>query len=355
LCRQREILQIETELQNQMPPVLTNKNRLPEPVPFSGEASAWRGVGAGWRQLFGSFKDLGVSFEWHDFQNREPLDWAKSFHPGSLEICLNLAGSGTVICGKTKVEYRPMTAGFYCRGSGQIEAVRDGGVAHQFATIEFSPGFLREHLRGQEEFLHPLVRDAVKNESVGTGAALARRLTARQEQLVSSLCHPPVMSAAQKLWYQSKAFELMVEFFFQPPEEKELFCARQQRVAEERVEKVIALLKKNLSEPLTLEQIGREVGCSQFYLSRTFSKETGKTIPQFLRQLRMERAAELLRSGKFNVTEAAFEVGYSSLSHFSTAFHETFGCCPGLFPVVPNHSRSQASYLLNEKGEKEMK
>ena len=57
------------------------------------------------------------------------------------------------------------------------------------------------------------------------------------------------------------------------------------------------------------------------------------TIPQYLRQLRMERAAELLRSGKFNVTEAALEVGYSSLSHFSQAFHETFGCCPGLYPL----------------------
>ena len=47
------------------------------------------------------------------------------------------------------------------------------------------------------------------------------------------------------------------------------------------------------------------------------------------------RAAELLRAGKHNVTEAAFEVGYSSLSHFSQAFHETFGVCPGLYPILP--------------------
>ena len=42
----------------------------------------------------------------------------------------------------------------------------------------------------------------------------------------------------------------------------------------------------------------------------------------------MERAAELLRSGRYNVTEAATEVGYASLSHFSKAFCETIGCCP---------------------------
>jgi AraC-like DNA-binding protein len=47
----------------------------------------------------------------------------------------------------------------------------------------------------------------------------------------------------------------------------------------------------------------------------------------------MERAAELLKTGGHNVTEAALEVGYNSLSHFSAAFHETFGCCPGLYPL----------------------
>ena len=47
----------------------------------------------------------------------------------------------------------------------------------------------------------------------------------------------------------------------------------------------------------------------------------------------MERAAELLEAGRHNVTEAALEVGYNSLSHFSAAFHETFGCCPGLYPL----------------------
>ena len=57
------------------------------------------------------------------------------------------------------------------------------------------------------------------------------------------------------------------------------------------------------------------------------------TLPQYLRQIRMERAAELLRTGQCNVTEAALEVGYSSLSHFSSTFQGTFGCCPGLYPV----------------------
>ena len=58
-----------------------------ENLPFA-EAEAWHAVGQGWRQLFGSFGDLGFSFEWHDFLLEETLDWSRSFHPDSLEICL---------------------------------------------------------------------------------------------------------------------------------------------------------------------------------------------------------------------------------------------------------------------------
>jgi AraC-like DNA-binding protein len=168
------------------------------------------------------------------------------------------------------------------------------------------------------------------------------RLSSRQQQLLASLREPPVLAAAQALWYQAKALEVAADLFFLTPGGQELFCQRQQRLSAERVEKVIALLRKDLANPPTLEELGKLVGCSQFHLSRTFSTTTGMTIPQYTRQLRMERAAELLRSGKFNVTEAALEVGYSSLSHFSQAFHETHGCCPGLYPLRTPTQKSSA-------------
>jgi len=104
----------------------------------------------------------------------------------------------------------------------------------------------------------------------------------------------------------------------------------------ERVQNVLAILKENLAEPPGLEELGRRVGCSHFYLSRIFTQEIGSTISVTLRDLRMERAAGLLREGRINVTEAALEVGYSSLSHFSSAFHEVIGCCPGLYPLIPD-------------------
>jgi AraC-like DNA-binding protein len=302
-------------------------------APAFTERPAWNAIGEGWRHLHGSVRGAGVSFEWHDFKTHTEFDWGKSFHPGSVEVCLNLAGNGSVAFNGQEAAFAPLTVGFYRRGEQPLRASRQAEQRHQFLTVEMSFDFLRRHLCDFAPSLHPLVREVVAGESEKSAVMSPTRLTSRQQQLLASLRDAPVLAAAQKLWYQTKALELAAELFFLAPGERELFCQRQQRLSAERVEKVITLLLRNLESPPNLEEIGRMVGCSPFHLSRTFSAATGMTIPQYLRQLRMERAAELLRSGKFNVTEAALEVGYSSLSHFSQVFHETFGCCPGLYPL----------------------
>ena len=301
-------------------------------APFT-EVDAWRDVGKGWQPLFGNFHGAGYSLEWHDFFAKREFDWAASFHPGCVELCLNLNGHGFVECKQRRMEFAPNTVGFYHRKDEPLSAKRAADEQHQFLTVEFSCPFLAKQLAGMEAMLHPLVRAAMEDRPYELVSGTTVRLTAAQQQLIATLRQPPVYAAAQPLWYQCKALELAVTFLLQLPPEQEMFCTRQQRLAQERVEQVIFLLKQNLAGPPSLEELGKKIGCSHFYLSRIFSAQTGHTITQHLRQLRMERAAELLKSGEHNVTEAALEVGYNSLSHFSAAFHETFGCCPGLYPL----------------------
>jgi AraC-like DNA-binding protein len=323
-------------------------------APAFTERPAWRAVGAGWRHLHGSVRGAGASFEWHDFQAEEELDWGKSFHPGSIEVCLNLEGEGRVSFNREEAAFRPLTAGFYRRGEQPLRAKRSAHQRHQFLTVEMSFAFLRGQLGESVGSLHPLVREVVAGQAEDSHVGPTLRLTSRQQQLLASLRDAPVLALARPVWYQAKALEVAAEFFFVAPGEQELFCQRQHRLAAERVEKVIALLREKLADPPTLEELGRVAGCSPFHLSRTFSTTMGVTIPQYTRQLRMERAAELLRSGKFNVTEAALEVGYSSLGHFSQAFHETFGCCPGLYPLrTPTQESSlpQSRRAAEIKGE----
>ena len=305
------------------------------------EAGAWRDVGKGWQPLFGSFHGAGYSIEWHDFFAKREFDWGASFHPGCVELCLNLDGHGFVAGKNSRAEFTPGTAGFYHRQDEPLTAKRAANEQHQFLTVEFSGAFLAKHLAGMEGVLHPIVRAAIENSPGAIVASTPVRLGAAQQQLISTLRQPPVYATAQALWYQCKALELAVTFLLSPPPEKEMFCTRQQRVGQERVEQVIFLLKQNLAEPPSLEELGKKIGCSHFYLSRIFSTQTGHTITQHLRELRMERAAELLKAGEHNVTETATEVGYNSLSHFSAAFHETFGCCPGLYPLKTPAQRKE--------------
>jgi AraC-like DNA-binding protein len=295
------------------------------------EAPFWNGIGAAWRKLAGGMDDTGYSFEYHEWQAGPAVDWSNSFHPQSVEICLNLEGAGWVAAGSNRMEFQPETAGFFGCNGATLLAGRAAGQRHRFLSVEFSVEFLKHHLSAQAGELHALVRDCVRSQRGALGISGVSPINHRQRDLLRTLLHPPVLKAAQRLWYESKALEFAAEFLFVA--EDEPLCTRAHRLAQERVAKAKALLSANLENPLSLEALGRQVGCSHFYLSRTFTQETGMTISQWLRRARLEFAAELLRSGSCNVTEASLRVGYSSLSHFSQAFHEIFGCCPGLYPV----------------------
>jgi AraC-like DNA-binding protein len=306
----------------------------------SKERSALPPAREAWRHLYGGFSELGFSIEWQEFEMSRAFEWSRHFHADSLEICLNLAGHGSIRGAGTTVDFKPLTAGFYLPGKQALQASRLARQPHRFMTVAFSARFLREKLAVCDGALHPLIEVFMRGDSPRGPVGELHRLTAGQEHRMAQLLHPPVVQGARSLWYEGKVLEIMAEFFFQRRGEDELFCDRQKRLAGERVERVVALLRRHLVEPLSLEEIGREAGCSPFHLSRTFSAETGKTIPQYLRRLRMERAAELLESGRYNVTEAALEVGYSSLSHFSQSFCQEMGCCPGLYPLKKGPDRA---------------
>jgi AraC-like DNA-binding protein len=95
------------------------------------------------------------------------------------------------------------------------------------------------------------------------------------------------------------------------------------------VRRAIELLRSRVDQPLDLSSLAREVGIAPHHLSRKVGAETGLTLQRPLRRLRIERACEALSSGRFNVTEAALDCGYQSLSHFAKSFREETGQAPG--------------------------
>jgi AraC-like DNA-binding protein len=94
------------------------------------------------------------------------------------------------------------------------------------------------------------------------------------------------------------------------------------------VRRALRYLQEHLDQPLDLAACARVAGMSPHHLSRKVGSETGQTLQQHLRRVRVDHACEALASGRMNVTEAALEVGYQSLSHFSKAFREETGFNP---------------------------
>ena len=282
---------------------------------------------------------MGVSIEWQAFQLPHAFEWSRSFHPDSLELCLNLAGHGSVGCGESVLNFEPLVAGFYLPGRRALQAWRDASHAHRFLTVEFSSRFLRQQLSKCDGALHPLVEDFVRGGPPRARLGELHRLSAAQEQRIAHLLHPPVLQGARPIWYQGKVLECMAEFFFERRGEDELFCDRQKRLARERADRVVALLRQHLAEPLSLEAIGREVGCSPFHLSRTFSAETGMTIPQYLRKLRMERAAELLAERQIQCDGGGAGSGLFQPQPFQPEFLPDNGLLSWLVSAKDNSSR----------------
>ena len=87
-------------------------------------------------------------------------------------------------------------------------------------------------------------------------------------------------------------------------------------------------LLEHLDAPPGLDELAVIAGCAASHLSRTFTQVEGLTLSNWLRRARIEKAANLIATGRCNVSEAALEVGYQSFSHFSRAFAEEKGVPP---------------------------
>jgi len=95
------------------------------------------------------------------------------------------------------------------------------------------------------------------------------------------------------------------------------------------MERIMKSVNANMSNPAyTVDTMAEDVGISRAQLHRKMKEMTGIATGKFLRNLRMEQAARLLREGKINVAQIADRVGYADQAHFSTAFKSHFGQSP---------------------------
>lgn len=95
----------------------------------------------------------------------------------------------------------------------------------------------------------------------------------------------------------------------------------------EKIKEACRIIEKDLDQSYTIRELSRKVAINECYLKKGFKALTGKTVHEYSENLRISRAKELLQKGK-TVTEVANILGFSSISHFSTAFKRVTGLKP---------------------------
>lgn len=88
-------------------------------------------------------------------------------------------------------------------------------------------------------------------------------------------------------------------------------------------------IQHHLSEPITVEDIAKELYLSRPYLSRKFIEETGMSLTDFILKEKTEEAKRLLRYTDKSLTAISNYLGFSSQSHFSRVFKKYASCTPG--------------------------
>ena len=114
---------------------------------------------------------------------------------------------------------------------------------------------------------------------------------------------------------------------------------QEEQIAEEQpslndawLQQAIEYVEKNIAdEHYSVEQLSNDLCMSRMTLYRKIQSATGQKPTEFIRTIRLRRAAELLREGRLTITEISYATGFSSVSYFSRCFRTMYGVAPTQF------------------------
>lgn len=97
------------------------------------------------------------------------------------------------------------------------------------------------------------------------------------------------------------------------------------------IQKITAYIDRNLSKPLSIDEIAAEFGLSANYFSTMFKKQLGCTVLEYLTEKRLVRAAQLLDGSNLKITQISAQLGYQNPSYFCALFAKRFCMTPSQY------------------------
>lgn len=147
--------------------------------------------------------------------------------------------------------------------------------------------------------------------------------------VLSQILNLSVHSSMEALYIKGKVYELLSLYFNKNEDANSEQCPF--LIDEDNVRKIRRakeIIVQQMVEPPSLEELAREIDLSLNKLKEGFKQLYGETVYGYLFNHKMEEARRMLSSGKFNVNEVGLKIGYSTASHFITAFKKKYGTTP---------------------------
>ncbi|MBR4555302.1 MAG: helix-turn-helix transcriptional regulator [Ruminococcus sp.] len=263
-----------------------------------------------------------------DYFPNVPLHWHKEF-----ELNVILEGAGDFI-----TEDKHFTArkgDIVLTTPDMLHAVYQHGDEHCiYDTLDLDSSMLgsRDNGRVTDEFILPLLTGAYDLDTHITPAHYyySELLTTAENMISAAKGDSPLLDMLIK--------SEMQRFIFLLYESGSISRKGSSVRKSSLMRPVIEYINEHFTEPLTVEQLAGVVHLSKSYFMGSFKKETGVGAVEYITQLRLKLARELLKSTEKSVSDIAFECGYHNLSNFNRQFRSACGSSPREF-----RSRSEDS------------
>ncbi len=150
-------------------------------------------------------------------------------------------------------------------------------------------------------------------------------MTPEMQAIVDSLFNIPYQGKTKMMFFRSQITTLLSHFFGQLALLKTSNIKSYER---EKLNQAKDILVNNLDNPPSLNEISKQIGLNTYKLKKDFKELFGVPVFKYLQNKRLTVAHNLIRNQEATVQEAAWQVGYDSLSSFSNAFEKKFGYRP---------------------------
>ena len=240
----------------------------------------------------------------------------KAEKPLELKFCV----SGNQYCNKTNCN------------ECTIEKIKPVHVINTLdvLSVKFHSGFLKQFVRNVSN--EDVLKTDLLNAKTTTSFSKSFPISSQKRTILSSLINQDYSGVDENIFVNSKMHDLLLHSLnsLSETEPTEVFTCR--FLADENGKKCIYeardILLENLGTPISIKELSRRVAINECYLKKGFKEVFGATIFDYYQQQRMEHAKYLLFVKHLTVTEVALMLGYSSISHFSTAFKRWTGLKP---------------------------